>query len=112
MQPVIAMVTTCKGRTQHLERTLPQNLLDNSNYPNVKFIVLNYSSQDHLMAYLRDEHAEDIASGKLVVYTYPGADKFQMAHAKNMAHRLGILEGADILVNLDADNFTGPGFAN
>jgi hypothetical protein len=34
-----------------------------------------------------------------------------MAHAKNMAHRLGILEGGDILVNLDADNFTGPGFA-
>jgi len=29
-----------------------------------------------------------------------------MAHAKNMGHRLGIAEGADILVNLDADNFT------
>ena len=35
-----------------------------------------------------------------------------MAHAKNMAHRLGIIEGADILCNLDADNFTGPGFAS
>jgi hypothetical protein len=34
-----------------------------------------------------------------------------MAHAKNMAHRLGIAEGADILVNIDADNYTGPGFA-
>jgi Sulfotransferase domain len=42
-----------------------------------------------------------------------------MAHAKNMAHRAAILEGADILVNLDADNFTcdmnvvgpGPSFA-
>ena len=34
-----------------------------------------------------------------------------MAHAKNMAHRLGILEGADVLVNLDADNFTGQDFA-
>jgi hypothetical protein len=34
-----------------------------------------------------------------------------MAHAKNLAHRLGIREGADILVNLDADNFTGPDFA-
>ncbi len=34
-----------------------------------------------------------------------------MAHAKNLAHRLGIMEGADVLVNLDADNFTGHGFA-
>jgi Sulfotransferase domain len=34
-----------------------------------------------------------------------------MAHAKNMAHRLGIAEGADILVNLDADNFTGSNFS-
>jgi hypothetical protein len=34
-----------------------------------------------------------------------------MTHAKNMAHRVGMREGADILVNLDADNFTGPGFA-
>ena len=111
MQPVIAMVTTCKGRTLHLERTLPQNLWDNASYPNVKFIVLNYSSPDDLMSYLRDQHMQDIESGRLVVYSYPGAEKFQMAHAKNMAHRLGILEGADILVNLDADNFTGAGFA-
>jgi hypothetical protein len=35
-----------------------------------------------------------------------------MAHAKNMAHRLGILEGADILVNVDADNFINQGFAD
>jgi hypothetical protein len=34
-----------------------------------------------------------------------------MAHAKNMAHRLGIHEGAKILCNLDADNMTGKGFA-
>src|SRR5277367_4884887 len=46
-----------------------------------------------------------------MVYSFPDAGPFKMAHAKNMAHRLGILEGADILVNLDADNFTGWGFA-
>jgi Sulfotransferase domain len=33
-----------------------------------------------------------------------------MAHAKNLAHRLGILEGGEILVNLDADNFAGVDF--
>jgi hypothetical protein len=33
-----------------------------------------------------------------------------MAHAKNLAHRLAILEGADVLVNMDADNYAGEGF--
>ena len=40
-------------------------------------------------------------------YVFP----FRMAHAKNLAHRLAIIEGAEILVNLDADNYTGTGFA-
>jgi hypothetical protein len=48
----------------------------------------------------------------LIVYNFPYHGPFRMAHAKNMAHRLGMMEGADILVNLDADNFTGPGFAD
>ena len=34
-----------------------------------------------------------------------------MSHAKNMAARCGMLERAEILVTLDADNFTRPGFA-
>ena len=46
-----------------------------------------------------------------MVYSYRESGPFRMAHAKNMAHRLGIMGGADILVNLDADNFTGPSFA-
>jgi hypothetical protein len=51
-------------------------------------------------------------SGRLLTFTAPDAGRFRMAHAKNMAHRLGIMEGADILVNLDADNFTGAKFAS
>ena len=34
-----------------------------------------------------------------------------MSHAKNLAPRAAIMEGAEILVTLDADNYTGPGFA-
>ena len=33
-----------------------------------------------------------------------------MAHAKNLAHRLALMDGANLLVNVDADNFAGPGF--
>jgi Sulfotransferase domain len=104
----ICFVTTCKDRTVHLERTLPQNLLDNDDYPDCRFVVLNYASRDHLDAYLKSLR---LAGDKLVAYRYTHPHKFRMAHAKNLAHRCGMREGADVLVNLDADNFTGKGFA-
>jgi hypothetical protein len=103
----VVFCTTCKGRLAHLQETLPRNLADNQT---AKFVVVNYNSQDGLLAYLKERHAEDIRTSRLAVYSFFDAPVFKMAHAKNMAHRLGILEGADILVNLDADNFAGPGF--
>jgi hypothetical protein len=108
---MIAFCTTCKGREQHLKQTLPRNLADNENFADCKFIVLDYGSTGELAIWLQREHRADIANGRLVYYRYPHPDRFYMAHAKNMAHRCGILEGDDILVNLDADNFTGKGFA-
>jgi hypothetical protein len=89
---------------------LPQNIKNNPE-PNVVFVLLDYCSQDDLADYIYSTHAKELFSGKLVFYRYMAQHEFRMAHAKNMAHRLGILEGADILVNLDADNYTGPGFA-
>ncbi len=107
MDPKIVYCSTCKGRAEHIQATLPRNLADN---PNARFVLLNYSSPDNLMAYLRDNHAQDIASSQLTVYTHFCDGPFQVAHAKNLAARLGIMDGADILVTLDADNWTGPGF--
>ena len=109
--PKIAFCTTCKNRTPHLKQTLPKNIADNSDYDNCIFVVVNYNTQDDMMEYLNREHSRDIKSGKLIVYSALDVDKFKMAHAKNLSHRLGILEGADILVNVDADNFTEFGFA-
>jgi hypothetical protein len=103
---MIVFCITCKGRTQHLKQTLLANLADNfGSYPNCKFVVLDYNSQDGLVEWL------SVWWNRPVVYSYRDPGPFRMAHAKNMAHRLGILEGGDILVNLDADNFTGHGFA-
>jgi len=112
MKPRIAFCITCKGRSQHLKQTLPTNLSDNQNYPNTVFILLDYSSTDDLTQYIREHHQKDIDSGRLVLYSLPGQSIFKMAHAKNVAHRCGIREGADILVNLDADNYTGIDFAS
>jgi Sulfotransferase domain len=108
---MIVFCTTCKKRVQHLEKTLQRNLEDNAGYPNCKFVILDYDSPDHLLEYLKSTYALPIKNGYLTVYSFRDPTPFKVAHAKNMAHRLGIIEGGDILVNLDADNFTGPGFA-
>lgn len=108
---MIVFCTTCKGRTQHIRETLPKNLADNAGYVDCKFVLLDYGSPDDLLSYCLHFHARELASGRLVIYRFPEQKTFKMAHAKNMAHRMGIREGGDILVNLDADNYTGPGFA-
>lgn len=107
---MIAFCTTCKGRAFHIKETLPRNLANDAAYADCKFILLDYNSQDGLVEYLKSEHARDIDSGRLVVYSYPEPGPFHVAQAKNLAARCAILEGADTLVTLDADNFTGPGF--
>lgn len=104
-KPLIAYCTTCKGRTQHLKQTLPQNLADN---PDAIFVVLDYNSDDDMQQYLWDSHRADIQSGHLCFYSYSNGGKWLISHAKNMAVRCAILEGADIVCTLDADNFTGP----
>lgn len=103
----IAFCITCKGRAQHLKRTLPQNLSDNADYPNCVFVVVDYGSTDDLREWMGQYKDDE----RVAYYHYPDATTFKMSHAKNMAHRCGLLEGADILVSLDADNFTGQGFA-
>jgi hypothetical protein len=103
---MIAFCITCRGRSQHIKITLPRNLADNKK---AKFVLLDYGSPDDLLEYVTSNHADELASGRLVVYSFK-ADKFCMAHAKNLAHRCAILEGANILVNLDADNTTGKNF--
>jgi hypothetical protein len=105
--------TTCKGRQAHLAATLLKNIADNADYARCKFVVVDYGGDDTLEAFLQGEaFAPFIASGRLTVYRYDWVGPFRMAHAKNMAHRCGIIEGADVLVNIDADNFTGAGFAS
>jgi hypothetical protein len=103
----VGFCTTCKGRAQHLQETLPVNLQSNRA---ARFVVVNYNSQDHLDDLIRSKHMGDIESGRLSVYRFTEPGPFKMAHAKNVAHRLAILEGCTELVNVDADNFAGRDF--
>lgn len=109
--PRIALISTCKNRLMHLRETLPRNIADNQDYADVVFVVLSYGDKNGLDEYILDHHRHDMASGKLAYYQYPEGVGFSVAHAKNLAIRAGILEGADILVTVDADNYAGTGFA-
>lgn len=72
----IAFCTTCKGRTPHLELTLPRNVADNADYADAVFVVVNYNSRDNLAGYL-ESHRALIESGRLVVYGFTEPTPFR-----------------------------------
>lgn len=103
----VAFCTTCRNRTEHLSRTLPRNIANN---PNVLHVVVDYNDPNGLGEHIRKHHAADLEHGRLAYYRYTGHPVFRMAHAKNLAHRCAMREGAQYLVNVDADNFAPPNF--
>ncbi|MEM9025061.1 MAG: glycosyltransferase family A protein, partial [Bacteroidota bacterium] len=107
--PKISFCTVCMGRLHHLRQTLPQNLADNADYPNLEWVILDYHSQDGLGDWIRTELAEEWESGRIRYWRTTEPEAFHRCHSRNLLFRQA--EG-DVLVNLDADNFTGPGFAH
>jgi len=104
----VSFCTTCMGRLEHLKHTLPLNLIHNQQTPLVEFVLLDYSSPDELQNWVKDELKTELSTGRVVFYSAAGFQHFHHAHAKNVAHRLA---RGEIVCNLDADNFTGFGFA-
>ncbi len=102
------------GRRQHLEQTLLKNIEDNlptkDGDPSVEFVLVDYNSKDGLEDWVKNNPALKpyLEDGTLVYARHPDATHFHHAHAKNMAHRLAT---GDVVCNLDADNYTGAGFA-
>jgi glycosyl transferase family 7 (putative galactosyltransferase) len=109
----ISFCTTCMGRAHHLEQTLPANLADAVDWSRpdaVEFVVLDYSSPDDLASWVRtDPRLQPYREAGILRFARsPGHTSFRHSHAKNMAHALAT---GDVLVNVDADNFVGAGFA-
>ena len=96
------------NRLEHLASTLPQNLLDNQEYPSTDFVILNYNSKDELEKYILHTFRTEIQSGRISYFRTAQPNYFDRSHSRNVAFRLA---QGDILCNLDSDNFTGNGFA-
>ena len=104
--PKVCICTIAMNRLHHVEKTLPVNLKENDK-AGVNFLLLDYNSTDGLGQYVKRNYGSQIQKGKLVYYRYEGAEDFDRCHSRNMALKLA---EADVLCNLDADNYAGPGF--
>jgi hypothetical protein len=104
----ISLCTVCMNRYTYLRETLPVNIEENMDYPQVEFIVLNYNSKDDLDSWIRSDMMVYIEKGILHYYRTDEPEFFDPSHSKNMAMKLG---SGDILGMVDADNYAGPGYA-
>jgi len=83
-------------------------MIDNRNYENIEFLILDYNSSDGLEEYIRDNYPEQLENKKLVYFKVDSVQFYDWTHSRNLAVSLAT---GEIICNLDADNFTGPNFA-
>lgn len=88
--PRFALVTTCKGRLEHVRQTLPRL----SRQADSEVVVVDYDCPQHVGAWVRSAHPE------VKVVEAPGRPLFNLSEARN----LGVAAtAAPWLVFLDAD---------
>jgi len=110
----ISLCTTVMNRSDDLIRSLPQNIEDNKDYPNLEFLILDYNSSSNelikLINFLSQPlYLELINEGRLIFYRTEEPSHYSMSHSRNIAFKQA---KGDIVVNVDADNLTNKGFAS
>lgn len=104
----IAICTTCMNRLDDLRLTLPDNIAANSDYENLEFVLLDYNSRDGLSNWIQDRFPRELASGRLRYFHTTEPEFYEMGHSRNLAFALA---DADLVTNVDADNWALAGFA-
>jgi len=104
----ISLCTTCMGRAHDLKVTLPRNLEHNAAYTNVEFVILDYNSRDDLEDWMRRNMMHHIEAGTVAYYKTVEPRYYTLCHSRNVAF---LAASGDVVNSVDADNFTGEGFA-
>lgn len=104
----ISFCVVCMNRLHQLRQTLIQNILDNAEYENLEFVVLDYNSMDGMEEWVKQNLAEYIKTGRVVYYKTTDPDSWSPSHSKNLAFKLAT---GDIVCSIWADYYTGAEFA-
>lgn len=107
----ITIVTTCMDRLDDLKETYIKNMSDNWSYKNVDFLLLDYNStKDDVVRWVKNNGKLQRASkaGRFSFFRTEDPRYYSMAHSRNICFRLA---SGDIVLSVDADNFTNKGFA-
>jgi hypothetical protein len=103
----IGFCTTAMNRAWQLRETLPDALQVLEGTPH--FLALcDYNSCDEIQEIVR-RFEKQMRAGQLLYFRTTEPTSFHASRAKNAAHRLGVSGGAQVLFNLDADNFISRG---
>ena len=101
----LSFCIACMNRFHQIKKTLIENLKDNEEDSHlVDFVLVDFNSQDGLKDFVLTNFKKELEEGYLKYYFTEELKDWHGPIAKNTPHRLA--EG-DILVNLDADNYTG-----
>lgn len=106
---ILSLCTVCKNRASHYKQTILKNIRDNEANGNVEFLLLDYNSDDDLEEWVKANLGTYIESGLLSYYKTFDPQYFHRSHSRNMAFRLA---KGNLICNVDADNYIGPGFAD
>ena len=105
----VSICTTIMDRLSDLKQTLPKNIQDNLDYPNVEFVVLDYNStRDDVGKWIKDEMMGWVEMGVLNFYRTSEPKFYDMSHSRNVAF---LAASGEIVNNVDADAYTNKGFA-
>ncbi len=96
------------NRLHHLKQTLATNIIDNEHYEALEFVLLDYNSTDGLSEYISENFEKYLGNGRLIYYKTCTPKYFNRSHSRNLVFRLA---SGDLICNIDADNYTGKGFA-
>lgn len=101
----ISFCISCMNRFWQVKNTLVQNLKDNYEDKDiVEFILIDFNSNDGLKDFVLDKFKKEVKEGYLKYYFTQELDSWNAPITRNTTH---IIANGDILVNLDADNYTG-----
>ena len=104
----ISLCTNVMDRLEDLKKTLPQNIIDNSDYPYVEYVILDYNStKDNPEEWIKENYSDMIDNGQMIFLQESTVKTYSMSHSRNICFKMAT---GDIVINIDADGFTNKGF--